>query len=61
MIIIICNRCVKQDTCKYKSAMEMTEEVFKGDPKLGFIELDCRHREPATDAQMSKIKERAEY
>jgi hypothetical protein len=58
---MICNRCVKQDACKYKSAMEMTEEVFQEEPKLNFVELDCKYRYQATDEQLRKIKERAEY
>jgi hypothetical protein len=59
---MICNRCVKQDVCVNKYATEILEQHFlKACEVYGHIKLDCRHREPATDAQMNKIKERAEY
>ena len=55
---MVCNRCVKQDVCRYKGLTKQIEQ----NPLLGKnIEIDCKFREPATDAQMSKIKERADY
>jgi hypothetical protein len=55
---MICNRCVKQDVCRFMAEVEHAEARAKCQP---YLELDCKHREPATDAQMSKIKQRAEY
>lgn len=52
---MLCNKCIKQDVCKYKAAMEETEDVM-ADDRLKFIELDCRHREPATGAQLEKMR-----
>ena len=55
---MVCNRCVKQDVCRYKGLTKQIEQ----NPLLGKnIEIDCKFREPATDAQMNKIKQRAEY
>jgi hypothetical protein len=55
---MICNRCVKQDVCKHKEHTERQEKEFSEHVNIW---LDCKFREPATDAQMSKIKQRAEY
>jgi hypothetical protein len=55
---MICNRCVKQDVCRHKELTERQEKEFSDHSN---IELDCKFREPATDAQMNKIKERTEY
>jgi hypothetical protein len=56
---MICNRCVKQDVCVLKASTECAEDTIKAN--FPHIEADCKHREPATDAQMSKIKQRADY
>ena len=54
---MICNRCLKQDVCK---DIEATEALEKASQKEGVeyshIEIDCKHREPATDAQLEKMK-----
>jgi hypothetical protein len=61
---MICNRCVKQDVCKIKADTEAIEKslaLYDSDSRYHHLEMDCKHREPATDAQMSKIKERTDY
>jgi len=55
---MICNRCVKQDVCIHKEITERLENEFE---KHANIELDCKYRIQATEAQMQKIKEREEY
>jgi len=56
---MICNRCVKQDVCVLKPSTECAEDTIR--TNFPHIEADCKHREPATNEQMQKIKQRAEY
>jgi hypothetical protein len=51
---MVCNRCVKQDVCIYKELTERQEKEFSDHPNL---EIDCKHRELATQAQIDKMKD----
>lgn len=55
---MICNRCVKQDVCRFTAQVEHAEAQAKCQP---YLELDCKYRIQATNEQMNKIKERADY
>jgi hypothetical protein len=50
---MICNRCIKQDVCKYKDRAEEAEETIKHN--YPYMEIDCKHRECATDEQMRRF------
>ena len=54
---MVCNRCIKQDVCKHIEATEALEKASqKEGAEYSHIEIDCKHREPATDAQLEKMK-----
>jgi hypothetical protein len=52
---MVCNRCVKQDVCRHKEQAEEAEEKIKH--CYPYMEIDCRHRELATQAQIDKMKD----
>ena len=59
---MICNRCIKSDVCTYKDSTEDIEKRLKTyDGRFKNIEIDCRHREAATQAQIDKMREQNNY